>query len=74
MANQELFAKYPGVFSNTTSTIKDFKADLHLKQDSKPVFRKARPVPYALREKVGLELDRLEKAGILKKVKNSEWA
>ncbi len=72
-ADQALFQKYPGVFRGTTSTIKNFKAGLRLKGDSKPVFRKARPVPCALQQDVGLKLDRLEKAGIMKKVKNNDW-
>ncbi|XP_064619437.1 uncharacterized protein K02A2.6-like [Lineus longissimus] len=55
-------------------TIRGYKADIRLKESCSPVFKKARPVPYALREKVGLELDRLEKAGVLEKCTTSEWA
>ncbi|XP_056135313.1 uncharacterized protein K02A2.6-like, partial [Lampris incognitus] len=45
-----------------------------VKPDIKPVFRKARPVPYALKDAVEKELDRLEKAGIISKIDHSQWA
>ena len=38
------------------------------------MFCKARPVPYALKEKVETELKRLEDEGIISKVERSEWA
>ncbi|XP_056138781.1 uncharacterized protein K02A2.6-like, partial [Lampris incognitus] len=48
--------------------------NIKVKPDTKPVFRKARPVPYALKDAVEKELDRLEKAGIISKVDHSQWA
>ena len=39
-----------------------------------PKFCKAHPVPFAIKEAVGAELDRLECEGILKKVDHSAWA
>ena len=56
------------------STISGFTATLNLRPDSKPVFCKPRPVPFALKEALGKELDRLETAGILEKVSHSNWA
>ena len=50
------------------------KARLALKEGSQPKFCKARPVPYAMKPKVEVELKRLEKEGILRKVKFSDWA
>ena len=38
-----------------------------------PTFCKARPVPYALQEKVNDEIDRLIKAGVFVPVKCSKW-
>ena len=40
----------------------------------KPQFLKARPVPYALKEKVEQQLQRLEDKGIIYKVSQSDWA
>ena len=55
-------------------TLKDSKATLKLREGVMPVFCKPRPVPRALKESLGRELDRLEKAGILEKVTSSDWA
>ncbi len=41
---------------------------------ARPKFFRPRSVPFAIREAVGEELDRLETAGILEKVSYAEWA
>ena len=48
------------------------KKNLSCKEDASPVFCKPRPVPFALKEKVEKEIDRLIGEGVL--VENSEWA
>ena len=45
--------------------IKDIEAILKIKPNVTPIFHKARPVPYALRELVTKELDRLESEGVI---------
>lgn len=45
-----------------------------MKEGAKPIFGKARPVPYAIKESVENELKHMENAGIVYKVKASEWA
>ena len=50
------------------------RGHLHLAEDAKPRFCKARPLPYAIRDKVAAELDRLENDSILTKIDWSEWA
>ena len=71
---QPLLDKYKHVFSSEYGEIKKFKAHVTLKDNAYPIFHKARPVPYALREKVDQELDKQVACGILRKVESSEWA
>jgi len=71
---QELLGKYSEVFQGDIGTLKSTKAKLTLKEGSQSKFCKARPVPYAMKPKVDAELKRLEREGILHKVKFSDWA
>ena len=55
-------------------TLQSTKAKLTLKEGSQPKFCKAIPVPYALKPQVGAKLKRLQREGIIHKVKFSNWA
>lgn len=66
--------KYREVFQPGYGAIKGFHASIVLKKGATPVFCKARPVPYALREQVEQELLNMEKAGIVYRVRHSAWA
>ena len=66
--------KYNEVFSDTLGTITPFKAKLTVSPNAQPKFFKPRPVPFALRERVESELERLEQEGVLEKTHFSEWA
>ena len=66
--------RYPAVFSKELGKVNNFKAKLNIKENAVPKFRKARPIPYSLKEVVGDEIDRLEREGILSPVSYSEWA
>ena len=66
--------RHQAVFKPGLGTIKGNKADIQVKGGVIPVFRKARPVPYAVKEKVDREIERLEHEGVIKKVESSEWA
>lgn len=54
--------------------IEGFIAEVYLRDDSRPIFYRANEVPYALRDKVSEELDRLVRENIIKPVKRSDWA
>ena len=55
-------------------TMKGVEAKLSLKEGSKPKFCKPRSVPFALREVIERDLDRLEDMRVLEMVNHSRWA
>ena len=66
--------RYREVFSESLGTITPFQAKLSVTDGARPKFFKPRPVPFALRERVEQELDRLERDGVLERTHYSEWA
>lgn len=72
---KNIINKYKKVFSNDMfTTIKHFEAEIILKENVQPIFSKVYSVPYGMLEKVGEELDKLEKFGIIFRVKHSKVA
>ena len=71
---ESLLKQYEGVFKDELGTLKGVKAKLHVDPVTKPLFYKARMVPFVLQEKVEQELERLEKQDIITPVKFSDWA
>lgn len=69
---EEIFRKFE-VFNEELGTVKGVTATLRLQENVSPKFFKPRPVPFALKDKISDELERLEKAGILKRVESSDW-
>ncbi|EFP01961.1 hypothetical protein CRE_22892 [Caenorhabditis remanei] len=65
---------FPQVFQPGLGKCTKMKAEIKLKPDAKPVFRKCRPVPYATLSAVSEELDRLTLQGVLTPVDHSSWA
>ena len=70
----ELLAKYPEVFQEGLGSLKGYEAKINVDPNATPRFHKARSVPYAMREKVEAELDRLVAEGTLVPVEYSDWA
>ena len=66
--------RYQDLFKDELGTVKDVTAQLKVKSDASPKFLRPRSVPFAIRDAVGVDIDRLEKMGILKKVDHSDWA
>lgn len=60
--------RYASVFGEDLGFIKLFKANLQVKPNTQPKFYKPRPEPFAIKDAIGKELDRLEAKGIIEKV------
>ena len=69
---QETLSKYRAVFEEGLGTLKDFKASIDVDPRAKPRFCKSRSIPYAMRDLVTKELQRLVSEGILEPVQFSE--
>jgi transposase InsO family protein len=69
-----LKSSFPGVFKDGLGQCTLTKATLTLKQNATPVYRRARPVPYASLPVVEQELDRLLDLGVIKPVRHADWA
>lgn len=73
-AVEKLKTKYANVFDASMGKINDIQARIHLKPNTRPVYIKARSVPFAIRTAVEDELAELEANGIITKVHTSAWA
>eukprot|EP00116_Pleurobrachia_bachei_P000821 sb/3461083/ len=62
------------VFEDQMGTYKGGEARIQLKPESKPIFAKARPAPFALREPLKKALDEQVKTGVMVRVDTSAWA
>jgi transposase InsO family protein len=71
---EEMNEIFPKVFSKELGCLKDVKVNIPVPNDAQPKFFKPRPVPYALRDRVDDELDKLEGQKVWEKVKYSRWA
>ncbi|XP_054280695.1 uncharacterized protein K02A2.6-like [Macrosteles quadrilineatus] len=66
-------SKFPEIFSPEIGHIPNVTSSLKLRPQSKPVFFKPRPLPYALRDRVGHDLDKLEQDKIITKIESCDW-
>ena len=69
-----MLKKYPEVFEEGLGTFKATKAKIVVDQSANPKYCKARPVPYAIKDKIEKELKRLEEEGTIEQITFSEWA
>ena len=69
-----LLKKYKEVFAEGLGTMRHYQAKLKVRPGTTPVFHRPRPIPFAVKDAVDRELDRLQQAGIVEKVTLSDWA
>ena len=70
----QLKERFAEIFKPELGTVNGVTAKLHIKDNVKPVFQKARPVPFALRPALEKELKKMQDEGIIEPVEVSEWA
>ena len=71
---QTVLARHSEVFQAGLGTMRGYKATIDVDPKASPRFCKARQVPYALRQKVEEELNRLVMEGIIEPVQYAQWA
>ncbi|XP_050358337.1 uncharacterized protein K02A2.6-like [Nymphalis io] len=67
-------SRYCEVFSDGLGRFNGGTVGFRLRPDAKPVFMRARPLAYALREPVERALDQLVRDGVITPVTTSDWA
>ncbi|UYV65143.1 K02A2.6-like, partial [Cordylochernes scorpioides] len=70
---EEILKENQALFVETTEPIKGFTFSVNM-CDVKPIFHKARPVPFAIRPAVTEALDKMVAKGYLCEVASSKWA
>lgn len=71
---QQIENDFAPIFEQSIGVLPDKVCSLQLRPNSKPVVLKPRPLPFAIRESVELELHKLTTAGVITKIENSDWA
>ena len=71
---KDILKRHESLFRPELGLARNIDAKLYVEPDANPRFCNARPVPYALREKVENELNRLQADGIIEPVQFAEWA
>ena len=68
------YSRVPKHLNAQTGSLKQLQASLKMHADVTPKFLKPRSVPYALKPVIEKDLERLENAGIIRQITNSDWA
>lgn len=71
---RDMLDRHKAVWSGGLGRYTGGCATLRVREGAAPVFHRARPVPYALRERVDAEIDAMLRDGIIEPVDCSDWA
>jgi hypothetical protein len=71
---EKLSEEYSDIFAEEFGFLKDFQTEIYVQNDATPIYCRPRPIPFALKERVKKEIDRLVEAKIYTPVTSSEWA
>jgi hypothetical protein len=71
---EQLKRKFHSLFDGKLGLVQGVQAHLEMKEAAVPKFLKPRTVPFAIKEDIAEELDRLINSGVLVKVDYSDWA
>ena len=66
--------EFPEIFREGLGCMRGISGKLYVEKDVKPIFFKAKNVPYAMKDKVETEIERLRHEGVIVEVTHSEWA
>ena len=70
----DITKEFSELFKNELGTVQFCKAHIELRPGATPKFYKPRPVPFALKEKVEKDLQRLQDLGVIEPIMRSDWA
>ena len=71
---KSVLEKHKALFQLGLGTLKGHKVKIAVDPEATPRFHKARPIPYAFKQKVEEELERLVEEGALEAVEFADWA
>ncbi|XP_028969202.1 uncharacterized protein K02A2.6-like [Galendromus occidentalis] len=66
--------RFPSIVDGKLGKCTKYEAKITLKKSSTPIFKKARPVAYAILPAIAAEIERLESTGVIEKVNSSAFA
>ena len=69
-----LLRTYTDIFQESLGKMSGIVAKIRVKQGARPKFFKPRPVPYALKDRIEQDLDRLIALRVIEPIQHSEWA
>jgi hypothetical protein len=74
MNRVDFLLRFSELFGEDLGVCEKFTVHIEIDKDARPVFKKARPVVFALRDKVEQAIDLLVKQNVWEPVEHSKWA